>query len=216
MADRQERHLSEEAIFDLLDGALTPEVRRKAERHLRGCPDCVQSVRRARSLFSCLEEAAEPSLDRDLAPEILARLRAKQAGSGALSRMLAAEAVLAIAALAAFGLQIGRGIEALQASPAYVALREHALQLAAELVSWGAPILHLMPSFPARLTSIRIEVPHLGGPLLGWVGLAAAALALGVVGNALLLRSPHGPAPDTVGTRRGSDHASQTVRRGQR
>lgn len=216
MADRPERHLSEDAIFDLLDGALPPEARRDAERHLRGCPDCAKSARRARSLFARLEKAAAPHLDRDLAPEILARLRAKHAGSGALNRILAAEAALGIAALAALGLQIGRWIEVLQTSPAYVGLREHALQLAAELVSWLAPFLQLVPTFPARFTPIRIEVPHLGGPLLGWAGLAAAALALGVVGNALLLRSPDGAAPNPGGTRRGGNDASMATHRGQR
>jgi hypothetical protein len=114
---------------------------------------------------------------------------------------------VAITVVAALSLQFGRWIEAIGSSAAYVGLRENGLQLAAELTSWLAPFVHLVPSFPARWAPITIEVPHLGGPLSGWAGLAAAALALGVVGNALLLRSPNG-APTAAGTRGVGRHGS--------
>ena len=199
MARRAQRHLSEETVYDFVDRTLSPEAIIEAKRHLRACPECARQLQRAELLFSRLEKAESPRLDRDLAPGVLAGLHAAHKSRARLRWVLAAEGVTAIVVLAALSLHLQQWIEALRVDPGYVALRQHGLQFVAEASSWLAPFLDFVPSFPARLAPIRIAVPHLGGPMEGWVGLAVAALALGLVGNALLLRSGNGVVEAAAG-----------------
>ena len=204
MAKRAPRHLSEGAVYDFVDRSLSPEAMIEAERHLRSCPECARQVRRAELLFARLEKAESPRLVRDLAPGVVAGLHAARKSRARLRWVLAAEAVAAIVVLAALSLQLQHWIEVLRMDPGYVALRQHGLQFVAEASSWLAPFLDFVPSFPARLAPIRIAVPHLGGPMAGWVGLALAALALGLVGNALLLRSGNGVIENAAGEGEGA------------
>ena len=192
MADRRQWHLSEEAVYDFVDHRLSPVATAEAERHMQSCPECARLLRRAKLLFARLEAAAPPRLDRDLAPGVVASLQAARASSLRWRWILAAEAVAASAAFAALSFHLERWVDALLSHPAYLALRQHGLRLVAELAAWLAPFLNFIPSYPSRLASIRITLPHLDGPVQGWVGLAVAALALGLVGNALLLRASNG------------------------
>jgi hypothetical protein len=189
MPDREYWHLSEEAVYDFVDGTLGPVAMTEAERHLRSCPECARLVRRAESLFARLETADPPRLDRDLAPGVVASLHAGRAGNMRWRSVLAAEAVAAAVAFAALGFRLERWVEALLVHPAFVAARQNGLRLVAEASAWVAPFLDFIPSYPSRLASMRIAIPHLEGPVQGWLGLAVAALLLGLVGNTLLLRS---------------------------
>ena len=199
MADRELWHLSEEAVYDFVDRRLSPVARIEAERHLRSCPECTRLLRRAELLFSQMELVDPPQLDRDLAPGVVANLQAARTSSVRFRLVLAAQAVAATAAFAALSLRMESWFSALLTHPAYLALREHSLRLVAEATAWIAPFLNFIPSYPSRLASMRVTIPHLDGPVQGWVGLAAAALVLGLVGNALLLRSANGVIEKTVG-----------------
>jgi Putative zinc-finger len=189
MPDREHWHLSEEAVYDFVDGALGPAAIAEAERHLRSCPACARLLRRAESLFARLETTDLPRLDRDLAPSVIARLHAARASSVGWRWVLAAEAAAAVVAFAALSARLERWAEALLVHPAFVAMRQDGVRLVAEASAWLAPFLDFIPSYPSRLASMRLAIPHLEGPVQGWVGLAAVALLLGLVGNALLLRS---------------------------
>jgi hypothetical protein len=189
MPDREHWHLSEEAVYDFVDGALGPAAMAEAGRHLRSCPECARLLRRAESLFARLETADPPRLDRDLAPGVVASLHAARASNMRWRWVVAAEAVAAVVAFAALSFRLGPWVEALRVQPAFVAARQNGLRLTAEASAWMAPFLDFIPSYPSRLASMRIAIPHLEGPVQAWVGLAVAALLLGLVGNALLLRS---------------------------
>lgn len=199
MADREQWHLSEEAVYDFVDRRLSPAARIEAERHLRACPDCTRLLWRAELLLTRLELIDPPQLDRDLAPGVVANLQTARTSSVRFRLVLAAQAVAATMAFAALSLRVESWFDALLTHPAYVALRQHGLQLVAEATGWITPFLNFIPSYPSRLASMRVTLPHLDGPVQGWVGLAAAALALGLVGNALLLRAANGLVEKTVG-----------------
>jgi hypothetical protein len=192
MADRGLWHPSEEAIYDLADHALSPEAMIEAQEHVRACPECTRSLRRAEALYARLEQAGAPRLDRDLAPLVVANLQSARTNRARWGWVLAAEAVAATVALAAFGIRLEHWIHALPIDPGHLALRPQGLRLLAEVSSWLAPLLDLIPSFPARLAPVRVALPNLEGPPEGWAGLAAAAMLLGLVGNALLLRTSNG------------------------
>lgn len=199
MSDRNPWHLSEEAIYDLVDRRLSPEARAEAERHLRSCPECARQVRRAGLLFARLEKAEPPRLERDLAPDVVTNLQEARKSRGHLRWVLAAQAIAAAVVLALLGLRLEHWVDALRVDPAYLTLREHGMRLVAEAFAWLAPFLAFTPTLPNRLASVRITIPHLEGPVQGWVGLAAAALALGLAGNAVLLRSADGVTAKATG-----------------
>jgi hypothetical protein len=199
MADREQWHLSEEAVYDFVDRRLSPAARIEAERHLRACPDCTRLLRRAELLLTQLESIDPPQLDRDLAPGVVANLQTARTSSVRFRLVLAAQAVAATMAFAALSLRVESWFNALLTHSAYATLRQHSLRLVAEATAWIAPFLNFIPSYPSRLASMRVTIPHLDGPVQGWVGLAAAALVLGLVGNALLLRSAKGVVEKTVG-----------------
>ena len=216
MADRERWHLSEEAVYEFLDGALSPVAMTEAERHLRSCPECARLQRRAELLFARLEAADPPRLDRDLAPGVVANLQSVRTSSVRLRWVLAAEAAAAAVAFAALSMRLERWLDALLVDPAYVTLREHGTRLVAEASAWLAPILTFIPTLPSRLAPIRVTIPHLEGPVQGWVGLAAAALALGLVGNAVLLRSANGIAEKATGERNAEAVHTGRIERGSR
>jgi transposase len=198
MTDLERWHLSQEAVYELLDGTLGPEARSEAELHLRTCPECTHHLRRAQRLFGQLKQAPQPRMARDLSPNVVAAIQARHAARASLRWTLATEAVAAIIALAFLGPRLGHWLEVLRAGSGYVQMRQHGLELVGQVASWFSPFLDLGPSFPARLDLIRIPIPDLGGPMEGWVGLAIAAIALGLVGNALLLRSANGAARSAI------------------
>jgi anti-sigma factor RsiW len=199
MADREQWHLSEEAVYDFVDRRLSPVARIEAERHLRSCPECARQLRCAELLFVRLETADRPRLDRDLAPGVVANLQAARTSSRRLRWVLAAQAIGAAVTLVALGVSLERWVNALLIDPAYVTLRQYGLRLFAEASAWLAPFLEFIPSFPARLAPMRVALPHLDGSVQAWMGLAVAALALGLLGNALLLRSSNGPVEKAAG-----------------
>lgn len=68
-------------LDDHLDGALPPAVRSSVEEHLDGCPGCRRELGELRSLAAAARELApEVPPDRDLWPEIEARLAPRRRG----------------------------------------------------------------------------------------------------------------------------------------
>jgi hypothetical protein len=194
MRDREPWHLSDEAVYDYLDRILSPSAMADAARHLRSCPECAGRLRRATLLFSRIESAEVPGPARDFSAGVVASLQAARMSRRRWSWILLAEASAAAAALMALSLRLEGWFDALLHHSAYQSLREHGLRLMAEGRAWLAPFFGLVPASASRLASVRIVVPHLEGPVLGWAGLAVAALTLGLVGNMLLLHAANGHA----------------------
>lgn len=68
-------HLDEIILTDYLDDALAPEVRLTVEHHLAACADCAAQVAEFRSLFVALAELPPLTLERNLAPAVLAAIQ---------------------------------------------------------------------------------------------------------------------------------------------
>jgi len=214
MPDRAQWHLSEEAVYDFVDGGLGPVARTEAERHLRSCPECARLLRRAELLFARLETAEPPRLDRDLAPGVVANLQAARTSSMRWRWALAAEAAAAVVAFAALSFRLHSWIDALLVHPGFLTLRDNGLRLVAEASAWLAPFVSFIPSYPSRLASMRIALPHLEGPVQWWGALAVTALLLGLVGNALLLRSSNGVIAEAGREVQGRSTRSPRISRG--
>jgi len=188
-------HLGDEAIYDYLDRSLGGQARIEVERHVQSCPECALRLREAQALFAQIASVAAPRLVTDLAPGVVASLQAARKASVRWRWVLAGQVAAATAALAALGVHLQRWVEQVLHDPAFAAVRQAGALLLADVSGWLAPFLDLVPSSPMRIAPLRLSLPHLQGPVSGWAALAGTALLLGVLGNALLLRSPGGVVP---------------------
>lgn len=212
MTEREWRHPSEDALYEYLDGALAPEERDELERHLGVCEPCTRQLARARRLFARLAQAEVPPLPRDLAADVVAGIRSARVVRAGVGILLSAEAALALVVLVALHRRISPWLDRVGADPLFVAGRQFALELGSQIGSWLAPFLAVLHPDPSRLGSIRLVVPGLRGPMEGWVALVAAAVALGLIGNGLLLRGSPPLAPSPGGKR--GDRAGSASRGG--
>jgi hypothetical protein len=172
------RHLGESILNGYLDDTLRPAEQLAASVHLDGCPACRSRLESLRSLARTLAGLPEEPLRRDLARAVLSALpRTKPAAGWRLAA--AAAAGLALGLLMVRSGQVDRSVQALARLAAPPGLEIPTLQL---------PELAL-PQF--QLPAIRLPdlaLPRLEAPNAQLLVLAASAAALGVVGNALLLR----------------------------
>lgn len=185
-------HLGQEAIYDYLDRSLDAQAMAEAQRHVQGCPECAARMREARVLFGRLLDLETPSLQVDLAPKVIASLVAARRSAVRWRWVLAGQAIAAIVALAALGPHLEDWIGRALHDPTFLAARQAGSHLLADFSVWLAPFLDLIPSLPTRLAPMRLPLPHLEGPAVGWGMLAGSAVLLGLLGNALLLRAPRG------------------------
>jgi anti-sigma factor RsiW len=96
-------HIPDDTLFEYLDGILPPAGTAALEGHLSRCVACSQNLARLRRLFAGIESLPQFPLSRDLAPAVLARLRARQplpraVGVLGVLQFLAGLAVLAVSA----------------------------------------------------------------------------------------------------------------------
>jgi len=202
--DRSTWHLGYEAIYDYLERSLGGQARLEAERHIQNCAECAHRLRETQVLFAQIAKVAVPPLHTDLAPRVVASLRAARKSAGRWRWVLAGQAAAATAALAALGVYLQRWIEQALVDPSFLAVRHAGAQLLADVSGWLVPFLDFVPSFPTRLAPLRLPMPHFRAPVSGWAALAGTALLLGLVGNALLLRAPGGAVPTRADPGNGS------------
>jgi hypothetical protein len=188
-------HLGDEAIYDYMERSLGGQARIEAERHVQSCPECARRLLEAQALFAQIASVTAPRLATDLAPGVVASLRTARKTSVRWRWVLAGQAAAATAALAALGVNLHRWLDQALRDPAFLAVRQAGAQLLADVSGWLAPFLDLVPSSPMRMAPLRLSLPHLQGPVSAWAALAGTALLLGLLGNALLLRSPGGVVP---------------------
>ncbi len=183
-------HIGHEALYDYLDRSLNAQAMAEVERHVQSCTDCARRLAEARALFGRLADFETPSLQADLAPQVISSLMAARRGAVRWRWVLAGQAIAAAVALATLGDHLESWILRALRDPALQVVRQTGSELLAELSVWLAPFVDLIPSLPTRLSPIRLSLPHLDGPAFGWGVLAGSALLLGVLGNAFLLRIP--------------------------
>jgi hypothetical protein len=199
-------HIGHEALYDYLDRSLDARAMADVERHVRGCPECATRLHEARALFGRLAEMETPSLQADLAPQVISSLMAARRSTVRWRWVLAGQTIAAVSALAVLGAHLEDWIMQALRDPALQAVRQSGTQLLAEVSVWITPFLDLIPSLPTRLAPMRLPLPQLDGPAAGWGLLAGSAVLLGLMGNALLLRAPRGAVPSAEHGARPEDH----------
>ena len=173
-------HPSHESLQAYLDGELTQRERRDLEAHLQVCPDCAAELAQLRSLFQSIESLPSEPLAADLAPGVMAAVRPR-------IPQLALGELLAAAALTA-GLVLWLGGAELRDR-----LGGAAERLIARLEVATAGILSTFNDFLNN--GPQLDIAGLGDwvgtvliPPSLWWAVAAAALALWLLGNGLVLR----------------------------
>ncbi|MFV1858851.1 MAG: anti-sigma factor [Anaerolineales bacterium] len=176
-------HPIDETLQVYLDGELTQQEVRALEAHLQICPECAAELTRLRSLFLSIESLPSEPLATDLAPGVMAAVRPR-IPSLAFGELLAAAALTA-------GLVLWLGGAELQDRLAGAAERLIGqLEVAAAAISTNLnDLLNQAPDPP------QLDVAGFGdligtvlvSPSILWA-VAAAALALWLLGNGLVLR----------------------------
>ena len=178
-------HSNVETIYAYLDGELTQQEARALEAHLRTCPECAGELEHQRSHFRSIESLPSVPLGTNLAPGVMAAIRPRRdwLQSLALGELLAAGS-LTIALILWLGgaeLQLRLGDAA----------RRIVGQLGAATENMSTILSDLLSQRPAMPQFDLAELGELIGsglisPSILWVG--AAALALWLLGNGLVLR----------------------------
>ena len=179
-------HLSDGTLQAYLDGELAHQEGHELEAHLQACPECAVELTRLRSLFRSIESLPSEPLASDLAPVVMAAVRPRSAWlpSLALGELLAAVAL-------SMALILWLGGAELQ-----FRLGDAAQRWIGQLEVAAAGISSTLDDFQIQVPEApQLEIAGLGdlvGPVLVspstlWV-VAAAALALLLLGNGLVLR----------------------------
>lgn len=185
-------HLSEDQLYAYIDRELAESSRRRVEAHLEACPACQERVSELTSLFADIESVPDEPLGRDLAPDVVAAVRARQRESDLLTRVAGAEALVAAAITAAvLLLRGGRPVP----GTLFGGLSEAAveLQIAFELVAaeFYAAAVDLSSVWSELLAAVS---QGSSGALpsapawLSWGPVLAVGLVLWLLGNGVLLR----------------------------
>lgn len=162
-------HLTESQLNEFADNALQGGARAAVETHLAGCAACRQALDELRRLSASLALLPEEPLQADLAARVLERLPQRWSG---LAWKLAL-AVQAGFALGAFLIAAGNLLPRLKIPPL------------GDLLPLALPVLEL-PAIP--LPALPLPGLALQPSSLQLAFLAASALLLWGVGNAILLR----------------------------
>jgi len=209
MTDASYDHLSDDVLNEYLDGALGADQRGAAGTHLAGCPACAARLAELRSLYVRLESMPDAPLARDLAPAVVRAVRQASSGhrlpvtsrrGGAFWLFFSLQVMAALALLAfAWPYLSAWWADApwpdqwswiADAGPAAARLKD-LLARAPELLTISADSADLLARVWRWLETFRVAAEQ--GVVFDVapveLGLAvAAAGALWVVGNAVLLR----------------------------
>jgi anti-sigma factor RsiW len=181
-------HPDPDLLQGYLDQVLENQQQQELEEHLAGCRQCRSLLHRLESLAARLENLPELTLERDLSPVILARLRERKALSPGLAVTLAVEALAA-------GAAIGVLIPLIRAADWLPQLRAlwrglptaasiFLTQLASSWIYWWFQLkvdLKALFEFRSALSPLPASLPA------PWI-LVLAAVGLGLALNWLLLR----------------------------
>ncbi|MGA9531395.1 MAG: zf-HC2 domain-containing protein [Anaerolineales bacterium] len=197
-------HLKHDELHAYLDGELDESTQLVAESHLEVCADCRNQLQSLRNLFADIESVPDEPLGNDLAPAVVASLRARQQDSRRLRWLGAVEfaaGLLTLAAIVASGLPLP-----LPATEALAA-------------SWQAGWSELFFSAQAELLAVVFEVqvgigqagqtlhswqqPGLPAVPLWWLWLSFGVV-LWIVANRILLGD--GRWLNRVGKPKGAEH----------
>lgn len=176
------RHLTDDEIQQLLDGALSAGEAAGARQHLVGCRACARRLEAAAELFATIESWDDRPPSRDLSAAVTRLLKpaSRQAGWRLATGL---QAAVALAAIVIGWPLIAQLAIPMDLSPLLVVDRAAFDTWPAELAAYAAS---LEPSALLALDQAEAWVGSAASASAWWPALLAAAAAA-IVGNSLLL-----------------------------
>jgi anti-sigma factor RsiW len=173
-------HLDESLLHGYLDGELEDPARAGVEAHLAVCAACASDLERLRRVFAAIVGAPEVQLGRDLAPAVLRALPSvpRWVPSLAIGQLVGA---LGIGVAMLLGLGTGRILSGLDTA---VGRLVGQLEAAADRLDQSWQLVLQLSSALAAGPDVTLADLATSGV---WVGIAAAAILLGFIGNGLML-----------------------------
>jgi anti-sigma factor RsiW len=180
-------HPSDAWIHQFLDGEIDVIKESEAVAHLRQCSECAGRLSRAESLFTSIESISEIKLDRTLAPAVVKRVRSETGRSRVIWRLAAAQAgiaVIALALIASNGLQtLGTYTDLLAetvAMPLDAAWTTWLVDLQAESLTFSGALQSNLEQLASLPSAVAGELP--------WLMLVIAGAVLWLLANGLWIR----------------------------
>jgi anti-sigma factor RsiW len=182
-------HLDEARLNEYLDGRLDGAAGQQVRRHLRACGTCRDRLAEIRHLALALQRLPEAALSRDLSGPVLARLQASPARRW-LSWLTVLEALGATGLATFFWPRVAEVLSPVVSGPSLAAMSLW-LQSGRAWLDGLASQLNFTVADLGSAVDTWARVPTLSTglamPLVAALGLAA--LALGILGNGVLLRA---------------------------
>lgn len=178
----------------LADGALEAESLEALQAHLRVCPACRSELAGLRGLIEAIDSLPDLPLGRDLSRSVLERIRGRRAAGARLPWIGAIQLAAGGVVLGLAWRSIGGWMHAVLPRFAWLPQFELSglrVQWEGALEAARAAASQLFSSLPAL--PWRLAVPSLG--MAQAVGLVVAALLLGMLANAVLLRRAFQSSP---------------------
>jgi hypothetical protein len=184
-------HPEEVMLHAFLDRGLDAEEQAAIDVHLAGCPFCAARLAELQALFARLEDLPDTPLQRRLDGDVLASIR-----RGAAEPRAYRVAIAVQLALGALVLVLARhwvidaltGLTSIPLQDRLVASVSDAFGDLSLLWPW---VERSVASLPNPFVDWVPRLPAIPFVMSQWGPVMAAALALWLAGNSLLLRSPH-------------------------
>jgi anti-sigma factor RsiW len=201
MSEDEMSHPDLETLHGLLDGALSFEEAARAEAHIAACAQCAEQIASLKAVFDSLARLPEEPLRLDLRPRVMAGLEPVRRRTFRFGWLLGAQ--LAGAALGAW---IARSSIEGMLSPMRVSqptrwFTSRLLAVAGDVGSAWETVAAPAADALGSVLNIRWVSPIPAVPIPQILGLVAAACALCVVGNGILLRAARMESGRSEGSR---------------
>jgi anti-sigma factor RsiW len=182
-------HLDEARLNEYLDGRIEGPAAQAIRQHLRSCGTCRNRLAEIRHLTRALQSLPEAALSRDLSGPVLAHLQAGPARRW-LSWLTLLEALGATGLATFFWPRVAEVLTPVFSGPSLAAITGWLQSGRAWLAGFQSQLDFAVADLASVVDSwARVPTPGTGlaMPLVAALGLAA--LALGILGNGVLLRA---------------------------
>jgi hypothetical protein len=184
-------HPEEVMLHAFLDRALDAEERAAIDVHLEGCPFCAARLAELQALFACLEDLPDTPLQRPLDGHVLASIRRRAAVPRAYRVAIAVQLALGALVLVLARHWVIDALTGLTSMPLQDRLVASVRESFGDLSLLWPWVERSAASLPNPFVDWVSRLPAIPLVVSQWGPLMAAALALWLLGNGLLLRSPH-------------------------
>jgi len=184
-------HPEEVMLHVFLDRALDAEEQAAIDVHLAGCPLCAARLAELQALFALLEDLPDTPLQRPLDGDVLASIRRRAAVPRAYRVAIAVQLALGALVLVLARHWVIDALTGLTSMPLQDRLAASVSDVFGDLSLLWPWVEQSVASLPNPFVDWVSRLPAIPFVVSQWGPVMAAALALWLVGNSLLLRSPH-------------------------